>query len=365
MLRADQSCLWIKKLTGPKLRRRLLEWLLEQLPANSRWRAWNSVGIELAACQRAHVWKSLREEFQDFERTVLPFSVPSPQDVERFKLSILTFGRLSSPFRRKLAEGEWIYSMDTNRRELLEFISFELGFAGALPNVPRFMWPQPLDRTFIEASLRTRQASPEFTLEWGRLKELQGRYFELIFNSDKVNAEVEQAFTGKSESTLLQRHWYARWISANSKSLAPKPRRAADESLGRVCNQIRMRRLLPPAPYPLEWFERMLERENGMSPGESLKTTYTRLTRQELSKLLADTSVTDDLLPPLRAELFDFPAHRRGRAAQQSSHRSGRSMYRNASRYLLAFRERQRQSRATPRSWTNPTVWRHLEINRR
>ncbi len=32
-------------------------------------------------------------------------------------------------------------------------------------------------------------------------------------------------------------------------------------------------------------------------------------------------------------------------------------MDRNASRYLLAFRERQRQSRAAPRGWTNSTVW--------
>jgi hypothetical protein len=52
----------------------------------------------------------------------------------------------------------------------------------------------------------------------------------------------------------------------------------------------------------------------------------------------------------------DFPAHRRGRAAQQPSHRSCRSMDRNASRYLLAFRERQRQPLVTPGSWTNPTV---------
>ena len=60
-----------------------------------------------------------------------------------------------------------------------------------------------------------------------------------------------------------------------------------------------------------------------------------------------------------------FPAHRRGRAAQQPGHRACRSMDRNASRYLLAFRERQRQSRATPRNWTNSSVWRHLEINGR
>ena len=31
-------------------------------------------------------------------------------------------------------------------------------------------------------------------------------------------------------------------------------------------------------------------------------------------------------------------------------------MYRNASRYFLAFRERQRQPLVTPGSWTNPTV---------
>ena len=61
----------------------------------------------------------------------------------------------------------------------------------------------------------------------------------------------------------------------------------------------------------------------------------------------------------------DFSAHRRGRAAQQPSHRSCRSMYRNAPRYLLAFRERQRQPRTTPGGRTNSTVRRDLEINRR
>ena len=53
-----------------------------------------------------------------------------------------------------------------------------------------------------------------------------------------------------------------------------------------------------------------------------------------------------------------FSAHRRGRAAQQSGHRSGRLMARYAPGYLLALRERQCQPRATPRSRTNLRVGR-------
>jgi len=61
----------------------------------------------------------------------------------------------------------------------------------------------------------------------------------------------------------------------------------------------------------------------------------------------------------------DFSAHRRRRAARQPSHRSCQSMYRNASRFLLAFRERQCQPRTMSRRGTNAPMRCHLKINRR
>ena len=61
----------------------------------------------------------------------------------------------------------------------------------------------------------------------------------------------------------------------------------------------------------------------------------------------------------------DFAAHCRGRVTQRPGHRSSRSPRRNASGYLLAFRQRQCQPRAAPGRRTNPSVGCHLEINRR
>jgi hypothetical protein len=57
----------------------------------------------------------------------------------------------------------------------------------------------------------------------------------------------------------------------------------------------------------------------------------------------------------------EFSAYRRRRATQQPSHRSCRL---NPSGDLLALRERQCQSRATPCRRTNPTVRSKLEITR-
>jgi hypothetical protein len=45
------------------------------------------------------------------------------------------------------------------------------------------------------------------------------------------------------------------------------------------------------------------------------------------------------------------------RQARLSRNETAAIMVGDASRYLLAFRRRQRQPRATPRSWTNSTVW--------
>jgi hypothetical protein len=246
-------------------------------------------------------WQEFRRQLAELEVVLVPYRVPSPDELERHELSVLTFGRIQSSFERMIRSGGWIYAQDSERRILLETISWELGFTNvALGHRPAFFpIPRRIDWELIRTSIREENLSIEFAVEWGRLQHIAGRYLELVYNSRRVADEVGQAIAGKTDSsTLIQRHWYAGWVERNSGDLRPRRRATAEQALARVCFRIHTGGLRPTPPYPAKWFSSMLEAENG-EPGESLKTTYTRLTVAQLGALLTSRTITAEVLPPL------------------------------------------------------------------
>jgi hypothetical protein len=102
----------------------------------------------------------------------------------------------------------------------------------------------------------------------------------------------------RGQSTLLQEHWYARWIEANCKSLKPRHRKKPEDELALVCRDVAEGTLLPPHNLRPNWFKRMLDKN------VVLKSTYRDLSEIKLRARLDDSSVDPDALPPLHRKFF-------------------------------------------------------------
>jgi hypothetical protein len=254
-------------------------------------------------------WEEIRHQLAELEKTLVPFRVPTPTDLKQYELSVLTKGQIKSAWKARIDHGDWVYAREGDRREQLESLAFRLGFPSDFGSeLPNHLRPAPVNWDLIRGSIHAEQASSEFILAWGELNQLAGRYIELIYNSKHIEDQIEAGVSGKRDGSLVQKYWFAYWIQANSKSLLPKARASAESELAKVCLRIHERELKPHEPYPIKWFRSMLEEEEVrprvFEPGESLNTTYTRLTVKALKKLLADPMITSAVLPPLRAAEF-------------------------------------------------------------
>jgi hypothetical protein len=250
---------------------------------------------------QAH-WSELEREFREMRFALIPFTVPTERDVEQFRLSQITAGRVESPFLQMIENCQWVYSRDRDRLELLRSISYELALGFEPPAL--FDPPKHLDWDLIEHSIGQRQLSLKFACEWGKLCNLFGRYLELVHNSKLEVEDFKQAFAGDAGgSRLLHKHWYARWTNTNSHSLLPKDRIKSDEALVGVCYGIVIGRLALPLNYSEDWFGHILAQEEG-EYSESLRSFFCDLSAVALKRLLAYGDFDQGVLPPINPEEY-------------------------------------------------------------
>ena len=241
-------------------------------------------------------WSDIEREYRDVRFALIPFTVPTEKDIEQYRLSRAT-NRISSPFLKKIDRCEWIYSRDSSRRELLKSISYELGLGSEPP--PLIEPPKRLDWRLIESSISRRELSPEFVGEWGKLSHLFARYIELVHNSRLEIKEFTQAFDGdRGGSKLLHKHWYARWIEANSRSLLPKIRTKANDALVEVCFGIVSGKISPPENFTAPWFGEILVKK-GHRYDSQLKDLFCELSAPALRRMLAFGGFPEGTLPPI------------------------------------------------------------------
>ena len=177
-------------------------------------------------------WRAIRTQFERIRLTLAPYHVCTADDLRRYRLSVLTYGRIESQFERRIQAGDWVYSRDPERLALLEVVACELNF----PNAHRpaawpefFPGPRPIDWAMLDDAIERENAPPSFVLEWGRLHEIAAHYLQLVHLSKRYADEVGQGLAGElSSSNLVKEYWYAHWVQANSRSLVPGVRRSSE-----------------------------------------------------------------------------------------------------------------------------------------
>lgn len=251
------------------------------------------------------MWIEIAHEYREIRATLTPFWVPSPADWDLHVLSVLTHGRIESPLATGSLTGEPIYAVDATRRSALRAVSYELGFSSDVPESwPPFAERQPpINFELIDQSVCSKQVDSAFIREWGRLKELYGRYIELVHHSDRVLAESGQSISGAAEGHRIQHYWYAHWISRRALTLKPRDRGLAERELASVCYCIANGTLRAARPYNPEWYRKLLDERAG-GTAEQIKDSYRKLSAKKLRELLSDTRVSARHLPPLRVGDF-------------------------------------------------------------
>lgn len=266
----------------------------------------------MARARRLEIaWPTIRAELDSIRAAIVPFRIASEREIELCKLSDMTHGLIASKLVDDWRRKECIVILDKEKRERLIDVAFILGFSDddsftndSLKGKSRPNW-QRLDKI-----ISTRAITTEFMNLWALLNFYFGVYLELYNgNEEAYRREFHQRMMGIGDATEIQRHWYAHWVH---EAVERKSRDIDDarSELIAVIEDIAAGNLKPWGPYGLEWYECMLDpkksfgaRTGGYSG--DLKTSYTKISRAEISRMVQDPLLTRRVLPPLSADRFE------------------------------------------------------------
>lgn len=256
-------------------------------------------------------WSTIRAELDGIRAAVVPFRIASEQDIELCKLSDMTHGLIASKLVDEWRRRECIVVLDKEKRERLIDVAFILGFSDddsftndRFKDKGRPNWRQ------LDELISSRVITTEFINLWALLNFYFGVYIELYNgNEEAYRREFHQRMTGIGDATQIQRHWYAHWMH---ETVQRKSRDIGDarSKLIAVIENIKASELKPWGPYQVGWYECMLEKRKGSGgrPDQysgDLKTSYTKISLAEISRMVQDPLVTRRVLPPLSADRFE------------------------------------------------------------
>ncbi|KOX45039.1 hypothetical protein ADL19_23950 [Streptomyces purpurogeneiscleroticus] len=256
-------------------------------------------------------WSAIRAEFDGIRAAIIPFRVASEQDIERCKLSDMTHGLIASKLVEDWRRNDCVVILDKEKRERLTDLAYMLGFSDddnftddKYKNEGRPNWRQ-LDELLSQHTVNT-----EFMHLWSLLNFYFGVYVELYLGNEAIyKREFHQCMMSIGDATQIQRHWYAHWMH---ETVQRKSRDIGDarSELIAVIENIKAGELKPWGPYQVEWYECMLEKRKGFGgrPDQysgDLKTSYTKISLAEISRMVQDPLVPRRVLPPLSADRFE------------------------------------------------------------
>jgi hypothetical protein len=243
-------------------------------------------------------WEKLEQRFNQLFFVLGPQQIPKPDDLERLKLSRLTFGQIPSDVPEMIELGYRFHATDEETQLTLVEAMEALGFAGGAKQSA-----SPFE--IVRDGIARRSLSAEFVMAWGTLEYCWGTLRTLQFRDAEATYEFRRRVGGASESTVVHEHWYAQWIAHHAPSFEKQARNDAAVQLSVLCEEISNGERAPSPPYPLEWFARMLERDGHDAPTGELKSTYTKLTISKIKTMLEHPLLTPEVLPPLNPDEFE------------------------------------------------------------
>lgn len=255
-------------------------------------------------------WDEIRREFDEMKLSYIPVYVMTDDDLERCKLSDVTYGMIESDHMAKIKSWEYISVVDWEKRERLVDLNNTLGcLSGDEEERPSGFVRKPGLWIAVEEGIKARKMSAEFFNNWASLHFHHAVYLELyVGNRDEYFKQFHQTMMAIADSTIIQRHWYAHWI-ANAKRNGGANREDANGELVELLEEIRHAVRAPWGPYPVKWFSCLLQTEKSKLTGRTernglLKSTYMKLTDIELERMIEHPLITRRVLPPLTAKKF-------------------------------------------------------------
>ena len=239
-------------------------------------------------------WETLQRRFEGFSDILRLYDLPSQEEFERLKLSMLTYGQIKSTYHDNIDYGVRLYADDEDTFYLLDEVANRLGFN----QEKRSDWISPFD--IVREDLAKRKLTPEFVHAWGTLEFCSGVMCALIRRDDATFPEFQRKLKGSKTKAVVQQHWYAHWMARNVPSFETKAREDENLRLIILCEEIARGDVAPWPPYPREWFNSLLAKDGG-----DLNSSLLRLRNPDLRRMIQHPLLTPKILPPLCAEEFD------------------------------------------------------------
>lgn len=236
-------------------------------------------------------WDEIAERFRRLSPTLERFSIPTVDEIDAFKASLIYPGLVRSPLRQQFNYGYFLSPDGEYRQKLASAITDALGAETETVEIAAQM-------------IETKTVSVALLDSWGWLNFAAGMLTAVELSEDQTHGRF---LTGMKASlkydAVLQRYWYARWMVGHGYSRVNKA--AIEDEIAELCSDI-ARQKLPSVRHPRGWFGKMIAPLSKFRPreGSRLKSTYTRISAAELRRMSENRLIPSTALPPLSVEHF-------------------------------------------------------------
>jgi len=250
-------------------------------------------------------WDALEREFQQLLAEIGNIKIPSQDELDAFKASLIAPRLVSSPLRSQISYG---YLFATQAKGLTELVD---AFRDVLAPGESKRAPEHIEAhrspgvEEMATSLQNRALDIDLVRAWGETKQAYGIYLALTQLSDAADRDFMAGIkAAMKRDATLQRYWCAHWMKERGYPGKLKDPTFARDELAELCLEIASGKRKPMV-YSVEWFAVMIKELKGDADNKELKQTYTsELTMTELKRMTANPLIPPAALPPLSADQF-------------------------------------------------------------
>jgi hypothetical protein len=144
-----------------------------------------------------------------------------------------------------------------------------------------------------------------FVYSWGEVQKALGGILALLVGDEAAHKNFIKGLKAatKSKDATLQRYWYAHWMARHGLFRNRANKAEIEDELADLCLDIQEKRR-EPHTHNHKWFASLIQRNKADRESWVLKTTFTRLPRDQIQRMLNNKLIPEKSLPPLIAEEF-------------------------------------------------------------
>ena len=226
-------------------------------------------------------------------------------DIDALKVSTKYPDLVKSPLLEQFDVGYLIAPDREVRSAIVEAIGNALG-RGQINPQDGFGAQEVDALAAVAGGLRTREITLELLHCWGRLNFASGLSTALSLIADDPHDPIAIQFLRQrrkrtlADDQTLQRYWFAHWMAKHGYPDGEGNRQEIEAGLANICSAIEQGRRTA-ILHSKDWFGGMV---SSTPDGPTLKTTYTRLKKSELTRLVQNRLIPTTALPPLTIKAF-------------------------------------------------------------